>query len=536
MTTHSLLRALLIATLFLTSAAMVSQAVTVAAAKNLPNGTYTDIGPVTFSKMKVSGSAVKYAAQDETGGVLLYGPGMLTIVTNGNFVAGDSVTVYGRKTVYSGLFEFDSISNLVAYHGFVGVPAATSIGVADLQMASSASTNLQNMLCVITNVTFTGAGGVFAPNVVYPLTDGVLTGNTYIATGDPLQNKPIPSGPCAITGNYGYFTSGPQLLPDAIITATVVQDPYLYPDLTNVNYGIVYSNQWRTLSFGVRNGGSYSNLILSGFSPVSGDTNAFAVTSTNFPYVLLPGSNTYLYLRYYGGAPGSTHSAVFSLLSNDPSNRVQNITVNGVVADYPLSLVRINEIDSGVPSPYQDEFLEICGPAGTDITGWQLQFYFKNADGTVSNYANHTITNFVFTDEFDGMGYYAMVCSDYSSPMPPWVDDIADFDRFRYASGIYVASARLLDTNNHQVHFFEYESDSCSDYGFAWPDDITYRYDPSTSNKSLSIIGLGAERTYLYWNVQDQTPGAANTVPEPVLGLAALWALSALVRRVRHGA
>ncbi|MCX7003324.1 MAG: hypothetical protein NTV22_08635, partial [bacterium] len=303
--------------------------------------------------------------------------------------------------------------------------------------------------------------------------------------------------------------------------------------LTNVNYGIVYSNQWRTLSFGVRNGGSHSNLILSAFSPVSGDTAAFAVTSTNFPVVLLPGSNTYMYLRFYGGAPGSTHSAIFALQSNDPSNGVQNITVNGVVADYPLSLVRINELNNGVPAPFVDEFLEICGPAGTDITGWNLQFYYKNANGTVTNYANHTITNFVFTDEFDGMGYYAMVCSD-SLPMPPWADDIANFDRFRYASGVYVASIRLLDTNNHQVHFFEYESDSCSDYGFAWPDDITYRYDPTTSNKSLSMIGINPERTYLYWNVQDQTPGAANTVPEPVLGLAAAVALHALVRRARR--
>ncbi|MCX7003325.1 MAG: hypothetical protein NTV22_08640, partial [bacterium] len=212
MTTQPFFRALLIATLFFTGSAMVSHAVTVAAAKSLANGTYTDIGPVTFSKMKVSGSAVKYAAQDGTGGVLLYGPGILTIVTNNNFVAGDSVTVYGRKTVYSGLFEFDSISNLVAYHGFVGVPAATNIGVADLQLASSGSTNLQNMLCVITNVTFTEVGGVFVPNAVHPLTDGILTGNTFIATGDPLQNKSIPSGPCAITGNYSAYTSGPQLL------------------------------------------------------------------------------------------------------------------------------------------------------------------------------------------------------------------------------------------------------------------------------------------------------------------------------------
>ncbi|MCX7001820.1 MAG: hypothetical protein NTV22_00940, partial [bacterium] len=482
----------------------------VAEVKALANGTYTELGPITFSKMKVSGSAVKYAAQDGTGGVLLYGPGILTIVTNGNFVAGDSVTIYGRKTVYSGLFEFDSISNLVAYHGFAGVPAATNIGVADLQMASTASTNLQNMLCVITNVSFNEAGGVFVPNMMHLVTDGILTGNTYIASGDPLQNTLIPSGPCAITGNYGYYTSGPQLLPDSIISAAPMQDPRVSVELNNINYGVVYPGQWRSLSFNVRNNGAHSNLTITAVAPVSGETSAFVVT-TGFPITLPPGSNIYLSICYYGGAHGSTHSAVFALHSNDASNGVQNITVNGVVADYPLSLVRINELNSGVPAPYAEEFLEICGPAGTDITGWKLQFYFKNANGTVSNYANHTITNFVFTDEFDGMGYYAMVCSDYL-PMPPWADDIANFDRFRYASGVYVASIRLLDTNNHQVHFFEYESDSCSDYGFAWPDDITYLYDPSTPNKSLSMIGLGMERTYLYWDVQDQTPGAANTL------------------------
>jgi hypothetical protein len=83
------------------------------------------------------------------------------------------------------------------------------------------------------------------------------------------------------------------------------------------------------------------------------------------------------------------------------------------------------------------------------------------------------------------------------------------------------------------VHFFEYSSDSCSQYGFGWPDDLTYRYDASTSNKSLSMIGLGLNRTYLYWNVQDQTPGAVNTIPEPAVLFAAAWGMCTLLRRAR---
>jgi DNA/RNA endonuclease YhcR with UshA esterase domain len=541
MMTCFLFRAVLLVTFLFASLAQLGHAMTVAEARALGAASNVVIGPITLSTVQdITGSGYACAAQDGTGGITLYGTTAQALITSSNFVAGDSITISGSNVFYRGLYELMNIQ-LVTYHGFVGVPAPLPVDVTDLIDGAPTGLIAQSKLVLLSDVTFVNAGQVFASAVNYPVTRNSITNIVRVQdSADPLVNKLIPYGSVSITGILSQFDStapydgGFQLLPLGIVTPVIPIDPFCYVDMTNLNYGMVYSNQWRTLSFALKNAGTHSNLTVNTIAPAGGDTGVFAVTTLGFPMTLTPGSNVYVYLRYYGAPTGAVHSAVFAVQSNDPSNAVQHVTVNGVVADYPVGQVRINEINNAVPSPYQDEYLEICGPAGTDISGWQLQFYFRNANGTVSNFANHTITNFVLPNDDSGMGYYVMVCSDYSSPKPSWVDDIANFDRFLSAAGVYVASARLLDTNGHQVHFFEYDSDNCSQYGFAWPDDLTYRYDSTSENLSLSLSNdFGFNRTFMSWQVMIKTPGAVNTIPEPAVLFAAAWGMCTLLRRAR---
>jgi len=369
------------------------RALTVADARSLPAGSFVTIGPVTISTTQdLTGSDYAFAAQDDSGGVTLYfvpsknGPAF--IATN-SLVPGSSMTVTGSNMWYNGLYEIGTVS-FVTNAGVVGVPAATNVSMEDLQTGTPNGTNLQSLLMVVTNVSFLWTG-VFT-NQNYPVTNLTAGLGALVRVADaacPLVGQPIPAGPCVITGIYSYYR-GPQIMPLSVSPETSQEHPNIEVT-TNFGFGLVYGAAARTLGLFIRNTSVLSNLVVSGIEPGSGDTGSFSIAPGSLPALLIPQSNTAISITYLGGAPGTLHSAVFSVDPADPTN---NVTFWGGVCSNELAQVWINEVDYDTPGSAAaevNEFVELCGPAGLDIGNWRLEFWYSPAPGVFSNYATHVI-------------------------------------------------------------------------------------------------------------------------------------------------
>ncbi len=501
------------------SLALNARAFTIAEAKALPLGTNVTVGPFTLSTVQdITFSGYACAGQDATGGATLYGSTALSLINNSNFVAGDSITIKARTAEYGTLFELDTIS-LVQYNGFGGVPAPTIITIQDMQSGAPSAEAYESMLVQIADVQFTSAG-TFGSGINYQitnLTDNLGTTVRIQDSTDPLAGTSIPQGPVTIIGILSAYFSGPQLLPLQIITEAPQDDPDLVVD-TNLLFGIVYDGYPRTFNLKVDNGGRSNDLLLTGFS---GATAQFAVLSNAFPYTIAPGGYMLLAMQYTGSAPGATDSATLQLQSNDPSDPSIAVTFSGAMAAGAPAPVWINEFDYDTPGSWStemDEYIELCGIAGTSISNWQLRFW----DGFAvppSNYASFvigsTIGGFTFQDEDNGFGFYVLGSSD-SIHIP--TDEIAPFGVFENRSPVAV---QLLDAEGNQVHFAEFGSYWASNFRGDWPDDITSYFDGGISNRSLSYVGVGLERLDFAWDYNiTNSPGTTNigqTLPEPVV-------------------
>jgi len=293
-----------------------------------------------------------------------------------------------------------------------------------------------------------------------------------------------------------------------------------YPDL---NFGIVYPNYDRTLQITIMNGGESANLDISNFSATSGDTANFSPTSIpNF--TVAPQTSTNLTFTYTpGSGAGASHSAIYEFQSNDVSNQNNSFSIIGAssATPPPNPAVWINEVGVNDPGVDVEEFIELCGVAGTDISGWKLVLY-NGYDG--SNYAEHVIGStlggsFVFADEQDGFGFYVLQSNNSSVPN---ADETAIFDSIQHSTD----DAVRLSAGSTQVHFFAYECQTARTYeALGLPNDLTPLADSSADATSISLVGAGTDQPEFTWEVVTHTAGELNTdqsLPEPGLIVAGI--------------
>jgi hypothetical protein len=497
--------------------AQAGYALTIAEAKALPIGTNVTIGPITLSTVQdITGSSYACAAQDDTGGVTLYGSTAQDLVTVSNFVAGDSITIQAETDEYSDLFELTDIT-LVEYHGFDEVPTPIDITIQDLQSGAPNATAYQSMLVKIQDVEILAAG-VFSGGSNYTITNLTDSMNGVIRIqdfNDPLVGTTIPQGNVAIIGILSTYFETPQLLPLEIIPDAPLDDPNIVAP-SNVIFGTVYPGYPRTLNIKIDNGGVSNDLILTAFSGTSGN---FTILSNNFPFSIGPGNYLLLPVQYDGGSTwGDTHAVSFTAYSNDSSETNTPILLEGRVADRPATNVWINEFDYDTPGSWseeEDEFVELCGVAGISISNWSVVFW-DGFGGVNSNYGTHVIGDFTFADEDNGYGFFVLGSSDSPNIHP---DEVSMIPVFENRSPVAV---QLLDADGNQVHFAEYGAYSASDFPGGWPDDLTSDYDSGLSNSSVNLIGTAYERLDFSWAyITTNSPGTANVgqvlLPEPAL-------------------
>ena len=488
-------------------------ALTIAEARAIGDNVPVEIGPVFISTTNdFAGSWYNIFAQDASGGIQLAGPLPVipNLIADNNLIPGSCVTLSGTNGTYANAYQITYIS-VVQNYGNSNLPAATLIDIDTLATLAPAPAlaSLEGKLIAISGVDFLSSG-TFSGGTTYSISKNGTNGNIRIQdANDSLVGSAIPNGSdIVVTGIFAVYNSNYQIYPLSVIGPT--RDPYLwYEPYLYFNFGEVYTNYDRTMQISVRNGGEFSNLNVSAFSAVSGDTTKFSPTSIP-DFSLPPQTTTNLFFTYSpGNIPGTSHSAVYQFQTDDISNQNNSVTFIGNASATPLPspAVWINEVAANDPSFDDQEFIEICGVAGTDISGWKIQLY-NGYDGI--NYAEHVIgstigDSFVFADEQDGFGFYVLQSNNSSVSN---ADETANFDYIQHSINDAV---RLTKGDGTEIHFFAYQCNSARTYTPGLPNDLTILYDTPAQNNSLSKVGNGIDQPDFLWDVVTHTPGGLNS-------------------------
>ncbi len=183
---------------------------TIADAKATPLGS-----PVTIDAMVISNtvdlvSSASFAsidAQDNTGGITIFGPTSDIANIVAAFPAGTGINVQGTSLSFDGLLEIQPIRTDVTLAG-VGVPSPTVTTSADYIDFSATAETLESRLVSLANVHFTGIapGQKFTGLTNYTATDGVRNVVVRISTNSQsLVGQPIPTDQISLKGIFSEF-------------------------------------------------------------------------------------------------------------------------------------------------------------------------------------------------------------------------------------------------------------------------------------------------------------------------------------------
>jgi hypothetical protein len=172
---------------------------------------FTVQGVVTVATNLTSGSTSSYYLQDSTGGINLFITGDSTFRP----ALGDVVVATGVLSTYDDNLEIDVTSgaNFQVYAVVTnadGSPVTNALPTPQIlpwgYVAANpgpTTTNIEGSLLTMTNVYFTGAGGVFSSGTTgYPITNASgQTFNVYVSAQDTnFDGQPIPAFASSVTG------------------------------------------------------------------------------------------------------------------------------------------------------------------------------------------------------------------------------------------------------------------------------------------------------------------------------------------------
>lgn len=180
--------------------------------------------------------------------------------------------------------------------------------------------------------------------------------------------------------------------------------------------------------------------------------------------------------------------------------------------------------------PYDHEYIELCGVAGTSITNWRVQLLFCSASDIQKNngalYATYTIPGgTVLSNTANGFGFYVIGDQQLKDagekvnqvltitvPTNVMPDAVEAHDHIHDRSGV----VRLLDNYSNVVYSLSYGGyDSSSDF-------ILAAQSLTSNTNSLSLSGTGSVYSAFSWNDDGAlTIGEENTgqTLEPDAGL-----------------
>ncbi|MDD2239659.1 MAG: lamin tail domain-containing protein [Kiritimatiellae bacterium] len=229
-----------------------------------------------------------------------------------------------------------------------------------------------------------------------------------------------------------------------------------------------------------------------------------------------------------GAAPGSTSYTTNTAYSTTNTTRILAVKRGTVWINEIFYAPYLDEDGGGGiwgDTPYNHEFIELCGVAGTSITNWQVQLLLASAGDRLKNggepvYATYTIpSGTILSNTASGYGFYVIgdqqlldngkkVNQVLTTLVPASVNPYAadDLDHIRDPSGII----RLLDNYSNVIYSLSYGAyDTGSDI-------LPVAQDPTAYNtNSLSLSGTGSGYDDFSWNkTNDLTIGDINTGQE----------------------
>ena len=136
-------------------------------------------------------------------------------------------------------------------------------------------------------------------------------------------------------------------------------------------FGAIAPGAAATQTLALANSGATLTLHLASLSPASGDTAKFSVGT--LPAALAPGISTNIRVVYSpGAATGVSHSAIFHLITDDPTTKTNPITLSGSTIGASLTISNIQYSVAG-PSPQAGNRVTVSGIATyADPSGYAL--------------------------------------------------------------------------------------------------------------------------------------------------------------------
>ena len=275
-----------------------------------------------------------------------------------------------------------------------------------------------------------------------------------------------------------------------------------------------------------------SVLSVTGYYAIGSTTNALPMAPADFGSYAsvsdIPGQAAGTQIRYwvhaqYAGIGAATNSSVYS------TNVALSAIYTNYVSTLPLGRVWINEIFYApyLDEPYNEEYteligqnheyIELCGVADSDISGWKIELAFGSdpditANGNQPIYAAYTIpTNTVFTNQTNGFSFYVLGDQPLTSnhPIDKLLTTLVPTNVTKYPLSYKdhvhdgVGVVRLLNQFGHVVYSLSYG-------GYASGSE---RIPSQVSFGEYNSVGLsGSNFTYVAfdWGKSNLTIGAVN--------------------------
>ena len=148
---------------------------------------------------------------------------------------------------------------------------------------------------------------------------------------------------------------------DDVVVLGAGDDPNLFAP-SSLLFGPILPGASATQILALANSGVSNVLHLSSLSPASGDSSKFVAGA--MPASLAPGATAAVSIVYSPGpATGSTHSATFNLVSDDPSSPTHPIVFSGSTIGAALTISNVQFNASGTNSPHVGKRVSVSGVA-----------------------------------------------------------------------------------------------------------------------------------------------------------------------------
>lgn len=233
-----------------------------------------------------------------------------------------------------------------------------------------------------TNLSFyvdsSGGGSGKSATVEYSVDGGawVFLGSFSVSTAGATQNFPLNASPdLSASANVRFrFNSSFNTWYLDDVRVTIMSGPAEDPNLaapSSLAFGALAPGAAATQTLTLANSGATLPLHLTSLSPASGDVAKFSVGT--IPASLAPGISTNIRVVYAPGAvTGVSHSAIFNLITDDPTTPTHPITFSGSTVGASLTVSNIQYSVAG-PSPQAGNRVTVSGIATyADPSGYAI--------------------------------------------------------------------------------------------------------------------------------------------------------------------